>query len=169
MRTRKLFATIHSLGLAALCIGFVLPAVAADRISAEETVLTFNRAISAKDADAMLGYLADGGAQFTLRSAHAGTEPESLTVDIVSHWRTIGPVVFASTSAYERKAEILESRVDDEIATVWARMTVSTTPLGSEETHERSFTEAYLLISKPEGWRIAAIADNRAGTKLGGE
>ncbi len=164
-----MLAVIHALGLVALCVGFMSAATAADRMSAEETVLSFNRAISAKDTDAMLSHLADGGAQFTLRSAHAGTEPESLTVDIVSHWRTIGPVVFASTSAYERKAKILESRVDDEIATVWAQMTVRTTPLGSDDSHERSFTEAYMLVSKPDGWKIAAIADNRAGTKLSGE
>lgn len=132
----------------------------------EDTVKAFNAAFASKDKDTLIATLAEGGAQFTLRAQHEDSPPDKVQSEISAYWSVIAPVLFASTSAYERNAEILDVRADGDIATVWTNTQTKSTRLGSTEAQTNTFTEVYLLVSSPAGWRIAAIADNRQGTKL---
>jgi len=75
--------------------------------------------------------------------------------------------MFASTSAYQREVEILDTQINGDIATVWTKTRTQSTRLGSTETQSNAFTEVYLLIRTSDGWKIAAMADNRQATSLG--
>jgi ketosteroid isomerase-like protein len=132
----------------------------------EDTVKAYNAAFSAKDKDAVVATLAEGGAQFTLRSQHEEAPPESLQSEISAYWSLIAPVLFASTSSYQREIEITDAKASGDIATVWTNSKISSTRLGSDEVSVNEFTEIYLLIRTADGWKIAAIADNRKATKL---
>lgn len=164
----RLKSTMAGRMIAILVLTAVLiPAThAAGNDSPKDTVLSFNSSITNNDPDTAIEQLAGGGVQFVLRSLHAGMAPESLTTDIVQHWSTIVPVVLASTSSYLRRAEILNTEVNGDVATVWAKTTTESTAKGSDKKKVSIFTEVYLLIHLPEGWKIAAIADNRQATKI---
>lgn len=97
---------------------------------------------------------------------HPGMNPETLTTDIVKHWSTIIPVVIATSSSYVRQVKILDTEVHGDVATVWTQTTTESTALNSDKKNTNSFTEVYLLITTVDGWKIAAIADNRQSTKL---
>jgi len=132
----------------------------------EDTVIAFNAAFMAKDKDAVVATLAEGGAQFTLRSQHEDAPPDQLQSEISGYWTLIAPVLFASTSSYQREIEILDTRADGDVATVWTNTRTNSTRLGANEPDLNEFTEVYLLVRTPDGWKIAAIADNRQATKL---
>jgi len=132
----------------------------------EDTVIAFNAAFMAKDKDAAVATLAEGGAQFTLRSQHEDAPPDQLQSEISGYWTLIAPVLFASTSSYQREVEILDTRADGDVATVWTNTRTNSTRLGANEADLNEFTEVYLLVRTPDGWKIAAIADNRQATKL---
>jgi len=134
-----------------------------------DTVRAFNAGITAKDKDAAVATLARGGAQFTLRSQHEDAPPDQLQSEISEYWTIIAPVLFASTSAYRREVEILDTRIDGDLATVWTNTRTQSTRLGSTEPQVNAFTEVYLLIRTPDGWKIAAMADNRKATSLGND
>ncbi|MDP7399717.1 MAG: hypothetical protein QF541_22815 [Lentisphaeria bacterium] len=57
-------------------------------------------------------------------------------------------------------------KVHGDVATVWTQTTTESTALNSDKKNTNSFTEVYLLITTVDGWKIAAIADNRQSTKL---
>jgi hypothetical protein len=132
----------------------------------EATVLAFNQAFTDSDAEALVALLADGGIQFTLRASHAGIDPEKLTADITAHWSVIAPVVFAATEKYTRQAKITDSQVKGEVASIWAEVSTESVRLGSDEVSKETFSELYLVINTADGWKIAAIADNRRTDKL---
>ncbi len=134
--------------------------------AAGDSVTSFNQAISARDGDLALAQPAEGGAQFTLRALHDGIESKQLQAEITQHWKTIAPVLFASTSEYSRETEILDERTEGDIATVWTRTKTRSLRRNSSEPSLNVFTEVYLLVRKPDGWKIAAIADNRQATSL---
>ena len=157
-----------------LCISIVFLAFAfnpaltlADDTGPADTVRAFNAGISAKDRDAAVATLAEGGAQFTLRSQHGDAPPDRLQSEISEYWTIIAPVLFASTSAYRREVEILDTRIDGDLATVWTHTRTRSTRLGSTKPQVNTFSEVYLLIRTPDGWKIAAMADNRKATSLG--
>ena len=131
-----------------------------------DTVLAFNAGFAAKDKDAVVATLAEGGAQFTLRAQHEDAPPESLQSEISAYWTLIAPVLFASTSSYQREVEILDTQINGDIATVWSNTRTNSTQLGATKPSLNAFTEVYLLVKTPDGWKIAAIADNRQATKL---
>jgi len=131
-----------------------------------DTVLSFSQAFAAGDTDTVIAHLAEGGQQFTLRSSHAGVNPENLTAGLVEYWSTIVPVLFASTTTYAREAKILNSHVEGDVATVWTQTSTASVRIGTDETVSNNFTEVYLLVKTADGWKIAAIADNRQTTKL---
>ena len=125
-------------------------------------VRAFNEAVTAREElDDILAHFAAGGVQFTLRPSHQGITPEGLTSELVAHWSGVAPILFAATSAYARQAEILAAHVEGSVATVWARIDTETTLVNATNTSAESFTEVYLLIETPDGWKIAGIADNR--------
>ena len=148
----------------ALMLGSTLASAAS--VGPEDTVKAYNAAFSAKDKDAVVATLAEGGAQFTLRSQHEEAPPENLQSEISAYWSLIAPVLFASTSSYQREIEITDAEASGDIATVWTNSKISSTRLGSDEVSVNEFTEVYLLIRTADGWKIAAIADNRKATKL---
>ncbi|MAF84608.1 MAG: hypothetical protein QGH93_06600 [Gammaproteobacteria bacterium] len=154
---------IHTLAL--VCMLCSTLAIAAPG-GPEDTIIAFNAAFMAKDKEAAIATLAQGGAQFTLRSQHEDAPPDSLQSEIAGYWTLIAPVLFASTSSYQREVEILAARADGDVATVWTNTRTTSTRLGSAEADLNAFTEVYLLIKTPDGWKIAAIADNRQATKL---
>ncbi|HPF28389.1 MAG TPA: hypothetical protein PK159_17520 [Steroidobacteraceae bacterium] len=133
----------------------------------EEVVLAFNQAITARKLDAALALLAKGSVQYTLRAAHAGvtTDATSITSDLTNHWRTIGPVLFGVTQRYERVASIEQTRVDGDLATVWAMVTSRTVERNGKQRDDK-FTEVYLLVRAKDAWQIAGMADNRGTDKL---
>ncbi len=160
-----------SLILRVLAISFALTCGASVALAAgpDNTVDAFNAAFAAKDKDALVATLAKGGAQFTLRSQHAELAPESVQSEISEYWTVIAPVLFASTNSYQRTAEITDTRVDGDIATVWTNTKTESTRIGATKADRNAFTEVYLLIKTPDGWKIAAIADNRQATALAGD
>jgi ketosteroid isomerase-like protein len=151
----------------ALILGSTLASAASG--GPEDTVNAFNEGFSAKDKDAVIATLAEGGAQFTLRSQHEDAPPENLQSEITAYWTLIAPVLFASTSSYQREIEITEAKANGDIATVWTNSRIKSTRLGSDEATISEFTEVYLLIKTADGWKIAAIGDNRQATKLADE
>ena len=134
----------------------------------EDVVKAFSAGFGAKDKDAVIATLAEGGAQFTLRAQHDSTPPESIETELTAYWAVIAPVLISSTSSYVREIEILDVRVDGDIATVWAQTKTASTPLNSTEADINSFSEVYLVVKRAEGWKIAGMADNRQTTKIPG-
>ena len=144
------------------------PALHAAERSPAETVQAFNQALSRKDTNAALTLIANGSVQFTLRSAHSDIPsggPASVTGDLKAHWSAIGPVVFGSTTAYNRTPKVTNTRVDGDLATVWTDTATETVGKnGSKRTD--SFSEVYLLVHTASGWQIGAVADNRGANKV---
>jgi len=135
-----------------------------------DTVTAFNDAITAKDLNKAASYIASGGVQFTLRAAHPGMgedSAESLGSDLRSHWMVIGSTVIAATKAYSRQAEVIDSHVDGDVATVWARITTLSQRKDQAEAKKDQFTEVYLMVRKDGHWLIGAVADNRQPNEIG--
>ena len=88
-----------------------------------------------------------------------------ITSDLKTHWKMIGPVVFSVTTAYRRVPEILDSRIDGDLATVWTKVTSESVERGGKQRKD-AFTEVYLLVHTADGWQIGAIADNRGTDSL---
>lgn len=134
----------------------------------DETVQAFNQALSKHNLDAALALIANGSVQFTLRSAHSdipSAGPGSVTSDLKAHWSTIGPVVFGSTTIYSRIPQVVNSRIDGDLATVWTNTATETVGKnGSKRTD--SFSEVYMLVHTASGWQIGAVADNRGANKV---
>jgi len=134
-----------------------------------DVVKAFNSAITERKLDAALGHLARGSVQYTLRAAHAGvpTGDGGITSDLKTHWSTIGPVLISATTSYKRVPEIIDSRIDGDLATVWAL--VSSDTVERNGSHKQSkFSEVYLLVRTPAGWQIGAMADNRGTSAFAG-
>jgi hypothetical protein len=131
------------------------------RRQAEAAVLGFNGAFAEKDIEQIAAYLVEGGVQFELAPAHAGT-PQALAQEIRAKWYGVTPILFAATGTYTRSVEILDSRVAPEMATVWARVTSRTQLSESAEPSVRAFNEVYLLVRTPQGWKIGAMINDRA-------
>ena len=132
-----------------------------------DVVQAFNRALSARKLEDAMPLLAKGSVQYTLRAAHAGatTGDAGITSDLKTHWSAIGPVVFSVTTTYRRVPEILDTRIDGDLATVWTRV-ASETVERSGKRREDTFSEVYLLVHTKDGWQIGAIADNRGTDSL---
>jgi hypothetical protein len=147
---------------------FATTAQAADPGPAD-VVKAFNTAITERKLDVALAYFAKGSVQYTLRAAHAGvpTGDAGITSDLKAHWSTIGPVVISSTSAYRRVPEILDARIDGDLATVWAK-TSSESVDRNGKAQKNKFSEVYLLVKTAAGWQIGAMADNRGTTAFAG-
>jgi len=131
-----------------------------------DTVRAFNESITAGDTETAVAQLAGGGVQFTLRSQHEGALPDKLVTPIGAYWAMIIPVILASTSDYVRAVEVLSSESHGDVATVWTQTHTASQRLGSDAADENDFTEAYLLVATSDGWKIAAIADNRQATNI---
>ncbi|MEE4186598.1 MAG: hypothetical protein V2J12_12595 [Gammaproteobacteria bacterium] len=129
-------------------------------------VEAFNAAISAGDTEAAKRHLTPGGVQFTLRSMHDGVGPAELTTALSDHWAMILPVIFSSTENYTRTVEILNAESFGDIATVWTRTTTVSQRRGGSDAQSSEFTEVYMLVATPDGWKVASIADNRPSSSL---
>jgi hypothetical protein len=132
-----------------------------------EVVQAFNRALTARKLEDATALLAKGSVQYTLRAAHAGvtTGTGGITSDLRTHWNTIGPVLFSVTSTYKRVPKILDTRIDGDLATVWAAV-ASETVERSGKSRKDSFSEVYLMVRTAGAWQIGAIADNRGTDSL---
>ncbi|RMF98713.1 MAG: DUF4440 domain-containing protein [Gammaproteobacteria bacterium] len=130
---------------------------------AAAVVLTFNRAISARDMETALAQLADGSVQFQLHPAHPGMPADPpLTDDLRKTWQVVAAILFPSTESYLRDVSITAVRADGELATVWAQTRTVTQRKGQQAPMELEFSELYLLANRNgEGWRIIANASNR--------
>jgi len=142
------------------------PAWAGPGDEAATAVRVFNEAITSRDRDTAVAQLAGGGVQFTLRAQHEGADPNELVTPLADYWSMIIPVLFGSTSRYAREVEILVSEAHGDVATVWTQTHTASQRLGSDAADENDFTEAYLLVATSDGWKIAAIADNRQATNI---
>lgn len=145
------------------------PASAADTAgpAPAEVVRAFNAAVTDRDLDRLLAHFAEGGVQFNLRPSHGGLQSGPLTSELTARWSMVGPVLFGATSAYSRTAEVVDVHQAGEVATVWADVATRTTLASNGETSTESFTEVYLLVQTPDGWRIAGVADNRQPDDIG--
>lgn len=132
-----------------------------------DVVQAFNRAISARKLEEATALFAKGAVQYTLRAAHPGvtTSDAGITSDLKTHWSTIGPVLFSVTSTYQRVPQILDTRVDGDLATVWTRVASDTVERSGKQRKD-SFSEVYLLVRTGGAWKIGAIADNRGTDSL---
>jgi len=122
----------------------------------------FNAALSTRRLDEALALTASGAVQFNLEPAHSfapGTA-SALASDLATHWRTVGPVLFASHETYLREVVAETTHVDGRLAVVWARLRTTSKLRGSPATLAE-FSETYLLHLEPGGWRIAGIANSR--------
>lgn len=155
-------AIITGLVLLFLASTFSLPAFSDEADDAKATVERFNTAITERDMETAMNSLADGSVQFQLRAVHPGM-PENLplTADLKTTWKTVAAILFPMSDAYERKAEVIKAEAIGEVATVWANTTTHTVRKGKAAPMDLAFTEVYLLVKKPDGWKIAGIADNR--------
>ncbi len=147
---------------------FVTTAQAADPGPAD-VVKAFNSAITERKLDVALTYFAKGSVQYTLRSAHAGvpTGEGGITSDLKTHWSMIGPVLLGATASYQRVPEILDTRVDGDLATVWVKIATETVDR-SGKRNQNSFSEFYLLVHTGDRWQIGSMADNRGTNSLAG-
>jgi hypothetical protein len=157
--------------LPATLLAIVLAASAAQAADPgpADVVKAFNGAITARKLDVALGLLAKGSVQYTLRAAHAGVPAGDggITSDLKTHWSTIGPVLISATTSYQRVPEIIDTRIDGDLATVWA-LTASDTVERNGSRKESRFSEVYLLVRTPAGWQIGAMADNRSTSAFAG-
>jgi ketosteroid isomerase-like protein len=158
-------ATTTALAAALLALSGL--AQAADGTPAA-TVQEFNAAITGRDLGKAIGHFADGAVQFTLRPAHAGmaaSTPQALTTDLKAHWSQVGSLLFSVTSRYTRTPTIVDTRVDGDLATVWAQIDTETLERNAKQPKLERFAEVYLLARKYGSWRIAGIADNRGAAR----
>lgn len=137
---------------------------------AAAVVTAFNAAVTGRDLEKAASYFAPGSVQFTLRPSHPGTggaPADSLTSALRSHWMMVGSVLISATKVYSRKAEILDSRAEGDIATVWTRVTTVTERSDKAEKKTDSFVEVYLMVRKDDRWMIGAMVDNRRPNDVG--
>lgn len=132
-----------------------------------EVVQAFNSALTARRLEDATALFAKGSVQYTLRAAHAGGTPgtNGITSDLKTHWSTIAPVVFSVSTTYKRVPKILDTRIDGDLATVWAQV-ASETVERSGKSRTDSFSELYFLVRAGDTWKIGAIADNRGTDRM---
>jgi ketosteroid isomerase-like protein len=163
-------STTAALALLTLLVTSGAPAALAQQATPADTVQAFNAAISGRDLNKATTYFADGAVQFTLRPAHAGmaaSAPQGLSMDLKGHWTQVGTLLFSVTSRYTRTPTILDTRVEGDLATLWAQIDTETLERNAREPRLERFAEVYLLVRKDGAWRIAGIADNRGATRAG--
>jgi len=148
-----------------LAVLFVASPAHADHQSdaaAAAVVEDFNTAITARDMDTALALLAEGSVQFQLRAVHPGmSDNPPLTADLRGIWKAVAGILFPMSETYQRTATVTQAQARGDVATVWADTTTRTVRKDKGEPMELAFSEVYLLIKKPDGWKIAGMADNR--------
>ena len=160
--TTLIEAVFRTLLLATFFITFPAHADHQSDAGARAVVEDFNTAITARDMDTALALLAEGSVQFQLRALHPGmSDSPPLTADLNDTWKAVAGSLFTISESYERVANISQAHAQGYIATVWTNTTTRTVGKDNGEPMELSFSEVYLLIKKPGGWKIAGIADNR--------
>ena len=127
------------------------------------TIIRFNEAVTSQDMDTAMALLAEGGIQFNLHPAHPGMPTDHpLTEDMPTMWKTVSPILFATTDSYERVVQIVDVYSDGELAVVWTQTKTVTYRKGNEEPMLLDFSELYFLVNKDDtGWLIAGTATNR--------
>ena len=150
-------------GLAIAILLAAVPALADEQADTAAAIVTsFNAAITARDMDTAMGLLADGSVQFQLRPVHPGmSDNPPLTGDLAGTWKTVAAILFPMSEVYERTASVTQVTAIGEVATVWTETTTATRRKDQAARTERNFSEVYLLVKKPDGWKIAGVADNR--------
>jgi len=130
---------------------------------AAATIIEFNKAVTDRDMDTAIALLAEGGVQYNLHPAHPGMPLDHpLTEDMATMWKTVSPILFATTDGYERIIEIEAVHADGELAVVWTKTKTITHRKGKEEPMVLEFSEMYFLVNKDDtGWLIAGTATNR--------
>ena len=132
--------------------------------SPEDVVRAFNAALSERRLDAALALLAQGAVNFNLESAHGFTSAPGatapLTSDLVAHWRTVAPVLYATHRRYTRVVDDAATREDGSLAVVWTRLRTRAEPLRGAPTL-LVFAETYVMHREAGVWRIAGIANSR--------
>jgi len=154
-------AILRALVIATLLAGW--PAFADEQADAAAAAVTaFNAAITARDMDTAMDLLAEGSVQFQLRPVHPGmSDNPPLTADLPGTWKTVAAILFPMSEVYERTASVTQATASGEVATVWTDTTTVTQRKDKAEPMELNFSEVYLLVKKPNGWKIAGVADNR--------
>ena len=90
-----------------------------------------------------------------------------LSSELRAHWSTIAPVLFSATKSYSRKAEVVDARAENGIATVWTNTTTESVRLDKPGASKARFSEVYLLVHKDNAWKIGSIADSRKPNDVG--
>jgi hypothetical protein len=162
-RTAALFAML----LAFTAADGAGPAGAA--ADAAAVVKSFNAAVTARSVEKAVGHFVTGGVQFNIRPAHTGLggAQQGVTTELTAHWSMIGPVLFAATKSYSRQVEVLDSRAEGDVATVWTRTRTETLRADRAAPGRDEFLEIYLLVRTGGAWKIGAIADNRVPNDVG--
>ena len=156
LRTARLIAS-----LALLASAPALAEPGTSNTGPADVVRAFNQAVTDRDQAGMLTHFADGGVQFNLRPAHGGLQTGPLTSELKARWSMVAPVLFSATSSYSREVDVVDVHAAGDVATVWADIATQTVLASNGESSTEQFTEVYLVIRTADGWRIAAVADNR--------
>lgn len=136
---------------------------------AAATVTAFNAALTERDLERSVAYLLEGGTQFNLQPAHSGFgSQQGISSDLRAHWSMVASVLFSATKSYTRTAEIVHTRAENGLATVWTNTTTESVRADKAEPAKARFSEVYLLVQKDGQWKIGAMADSRAPDDVGG-
>jgi hypothetical protein len=152
-----------------LLIGGGLALSANEARAPAAVVSKFNAAITGRDLQQALGYVGPGGVQFILRPSHTGlgVQQQGLSADLRAHWSMVGSVLFAATKSYVRKVEIIDTRVEDDVATVWTRTETETVRADGLGSRRDVFVELYVVLRADGQWKISAVADSRRPNDVG--
>jgi ketosteroid isomerase-like protein len=162
MITQKFFSVSVCAGSLLLGVGPAAAEKPEPAQAAEAVVHSFNAAFARKDIEGLVAHFVDGGVQFDLRPAHADqTAPQNLTQELKERWYGVTPILFAATKSYTRTVQVVDSRASADMATVWTKTTAAMVMPDSDKASSNTFTEVYMLVRTPQGWKIGAMMDNR--------
>lgn len=159
---RSILALAVGLGMLSVAVAAADSSPDADASGVEAAVLSFNAAVSARDADAVASHFAAGAVLLTSKPAHADIGGSAdLASDAVVQWKAVASLLKNATKSYSRVVDDLQIHVEGDLATVWCRTRTETHSLEGGDPTVLEFTETYTLFRREDGWKIAALANNR--------
>lgn len=133
----------------------------------EAVILEWNAAISRRDLGGMMDCLMDGAVQVQIESPHFGFGKPELTKDLATSWQQVASLLFQIAESYVRTVSELETRIDGDLATVWAAVHAETQMQSDGEVIVRDFREAYWLTREGDAWKLAAVVNSRTAGDAG--
>lgn len=139
-----------------------------DAAAVRTLIESANQAISERDLERLLATFAEGAVRVDAFPAHrfgaaaSGADETVKAVDLADRWKAVAPILFSSTSLYQRRIRGMDVHIDNDLAVAW--VVIETAMLGvGEETAAAAnrFREIYILRREDDGWKLVAITNNR--------